>query len=106
MSRLKRFTHSLVSGYILLGANMLFTLASVPLALHYLSTPEFGLWALVSQLGGYISLIDLGMSSSVARILIDHKDDRQTGAYGSVIKTGALVGVVQGVLILVAGIGL
>jgi O-antigen/teichoic acid export membrane protein len=106
MSRLKRFVHSLVSGYVLLGANILYTLASVPLALHYLSTPEFGLWALVSQLGCYISLIDLGMNTSVARILIDHKDDRQTGAYGSVIKTGALVGVVQGALILVAGIAL
>ena len=38
MSRFKRFAHSLASGYVLLAANMLFTLASVPLALKYLGT--------------------------------------------------------------------
>jgi O-antigen/teichoic acid export membrane protein len=106
MSRLKKFTHSLLSGYVALGANIFYTLASVPLALHYLGKAEFGLWALVSSISGYIALIDLGMAGSVSRILIDHKDDRQTGAYGGVIKTGALVGLVQGALIVLAGTAL
>ena len=106
MSRLKKFTRSLLSGYLMLGANIFYTLASVPLALHYLGKPEFGLWVLVSSLGGYIALIDLGMAGSVARILIDHKDDRKNGAYGGVIQTGALVGLVQGAIVVVAGIAL
>ena len=106
MSRLKKFTRSLLAGYLMLGANIFYTLASVPLALHYLTRPEFGLWALVSQLGGYIALIDLGMAGSVSRILIDHKDDRQSGAYGGVIQVGALVGVVQGAIVVVAGVAL
>lgn len=106
MSRLKKFTRSLLSGYVALGANIFYTLASVPLALHYLSKTEFGLWALVSQISGYIGLIDLSMSASVGRILIDHKDERQTGAYGSIIKTGALVGLVQGALIVLVGTAL
>jgi len=75
----------------------------VPLALHFLSRAEFGLWALISQISGYVALIDMGMSGSVARILIDHKDDRQTGAYGGIIKTGMLVGLVQGALVLLLG---
>jgi O-antigen/teichoic acid export membrane protein len=103
MSRVKRFTHSLGSGYVLLGGNVLFTLASVPLALHYLSKKEFGLWALVVQVLGYLQLIDLGMSSSIARILIDHKDAPGGGVYGAIIKTGALVLAVQGAIIAVAG---
>jgi O-antigen/teichoic acid export membrane protein len=103
MSRLKKFTRSLLAGYLMLGANIFYTLASVPLALHYLGKAEFGLWALVSQISGYIGLIDLGMSGSVSRILIDHKDDRQNGAYGGVIQTGALVGLVQGALVVLAG---
>ena len=53
MSRLKKFTRSLLSGYVALGANIFYTLASVPLALHYLGKAEFGLWALVSQISGY-----------------------------------------------------
>jgi O-antigen/teichoic acid export membrane protein len=103
MSRLKKFTHSLLSGYVALGANIFYTLAGVPLALHYLGKLEFGLWALVAQIGGYIMLIDLGMGNSVSRFLIDHKDDRSSGAYGSVIKTSVLVGLAQGGLIMLAG---
>lgn len=103
MSRFKRFAHSLISGYVLLGANMIYTLASVPLALHYLGKAEFGLWALATTLGGYIMLMDFGLGASVARILIDHKDDPRDGHYGGMIQTGLLVGMVQGALILLVG---
>lgn len=104
MSRFKKFTRSLFSGYLLLGANVVYTLASVPLALHYLSRAEFGLWALTLQVANYIALVDMGMSSSVARILIDHKDERANGHYGGVIKSGFLVGLVQGMIALVVGL--
>ena len=104
MSRLKRFAHSLASGYLLVAANILYTLAAVPLALHYLSKEEFGLWALVTQVCNFNQIvIDLGMSGAIARILIDHKDDRNSTAYGTVIQTGVLVLVIQGGLIAAVG---
>jgi O-antigen/teichoic acid export membrane protein len=103
MSRLKNFTHSLVSAYAQIAVNVLYTLASVPLALHYLSKAEFGLWALTLQVASFIALVDLGMGSSIARILIDHKDDRHNGRYGGAVKSGLLVGLAQGLIILVAG---
>ena len=104
MSRLKKFAHALVSGYALVGANIVYTLLSVPLALHYLSMKEFGLWASIMQMANFnMILIDLGMSGSLSRILIDHKDDRDSPAYGSVIQTGVLVLTVQAVLMAVAG---
>ncbi|MGH7940769.1 MAG: lipopolysaccharide biosynthesis protein [Limisphaerales bacterium] len=103
MSRLKNFSRSVATSYLFIGVNVLYTLASVPLALHYLSKAEFGLWAVTLQIAGYIALIDLGMGSSVARILIDHKDDRAGGRYGAVIKSGFLVGSVQAALVLVVG---
>lgn len=104
MSRLNRYTQSLISGYALLGINMLYTLGSVPLALHYLpNTEELGLWALTSKLGVFIAMVDFGLSASVARILIDHKDDRAGGGYGAMVKTGFLVGTVQGLLVLLVG---
>jgi len=106
MSRFRRVVHGVASGYGVLVATALFGLASVPMALHYLSKDQFGLWALMSGIGMYLSLIDLGMSGSVARLLVDHKDDRQTGAYGGLIKTGWLVLLVQGALVLVAGCAL
>src|SRR5581483_7298841 len=99
MSRFKRFAHSLISGYALIGTNVVFTIVSVRLALDYLSKREFGLWAVVSQMANFnMILIDLGMSGSLARILIDRKDDKNSSGYGSVIQTGVLVLAVQAVL--------
>lgn len=96
MSRIKNYVSSVVTGYLNLGANIFYSLASVPLALHYLTREEFGLWALVSQLAWYLMLIDTGMSNATGRHLIDHKDDRASGTYGSVLKTGLTVLGVQG----------
>lgn len=104
MSRLKRFAHSLISGYVLLGANMVYTLASVPLALSYLSRKEFALWALATQVTSYIALVDFGLSASASRVLIDYKDRRSTGEYGSMVQTGALVGLTQGTLVMAVGL--
>ena len=106
MSRLKRFTHSLASGYVLLGVNMLYTLCSLRLVKSYVNLAEFDLWALTATLVGYIALVDLGLSGSMARILIDYKDEEEGSNYGSVVLTSLLVGLVQGVLILGVSLGL
>src|SRR5579864_3319625 len=105
MSRIKRLAHSLASGYVLLGANVIYTLTSFRLAGKYLSPVEFGLWAVVTNLAQYIALIDLGMTST-SRILIDYKDNRDAGDYGSVIKTFLVVSLIQAVLIVLLSIGL
>ena len=102
MSRIKNYASSVITGYLNLGANILYSLASVPLALHYLTREEFGLWALVTQLAWYLMLIDTGMSNATGRHLIDHKDDRASGTYGSVLKTGLTVLGVQGAILWLA----
>lgn len=103
MSRFQRIIHSVASSYAVLAVTAFYSLASVPLALHYLTPELFGLWALMAGITSYLSLIDLGMSSSIARLLIDHKDDQANNAYGSLIKTGALVLTVQGAIIFFVG---
>jgi O-antigen/teichoic acid export membrane protein len=103
MSRLKRFAHSLLSGHVLLGVNVVFTLCSVRLALHYLDKAEFGLWAFTTTMAGYIALMDFGLSAATSRILIDYKDHPERGEYGGVILTDVLVGLVQAGLILIVG---
>src|ERR1041385_4320536 len=104
MSRFRKYAHALATGYALLAANILFTLAQWPLAIRYLSKEEFGLWTAVASLSMNLQLlVDLGMSGSGSRILIDHKDDRDSGAYGTILKTGALAMLAQGALIALAG---
>ena len=104
MSRSKSFVTGLLSSYAAIGVNILYTLASVPLALHYLNKQEFGLWALVTQLSGYLMLLEFGMTGSVARSLSDHKDRMEDGIYGSILRTGARVFVIQGLLVFLLGL--
>lgn len=104
MSRFRRAIHGVVSSYVLLAATAFYSLASVPVALHYLDLERFGLWVVIGALMGYLGLIDAGMTSAVARLLIDHKDDRNGGNYGSLIKTGWLVSTLQGIIIFVIGL--
>ena len=95
-----------MSGYGSIAANIVFTMASIPLALHYLDKENFGLWALAAQINGYLILIDLGMNGAVSRFIADHKDDVNGGEYGSHLLTGAVVFAIQGLLIAGLGIGL
>ncbi len=105
MTRSKRFIAGLLSGYGSIAANIVFTMASIPLALHYLDKEHFGLWALAAQINGYLILIDLGMNGAVSRFIADHKDDVDGGDYGSHLLTGGLVFFIQGLLIAGLGIG-
>ena len=101
MSRLKNFSRNLATSYLQLGVNVIYSLVSIPLILHWLPQAEFGMWAVLVQLMSYISLVDLGINQAVARFLVDHKDRRGDGEYGALVRTSALVSVVQGLIVLV-----
>jgi O-antigen/teichoic acid export membrane protein len=92
------------SSYVSLASNLIYSVASVPLALHFITKQEFGLWALMFQITSYLVVIDFGMSPAVSRLLIEEKDRPDSGAYGSLIQTAVLVNLVQGLLILAAGL--
>ncbi len=96
----------MLSGYGSIATNVVCTMFSVPLALHYLDKGHFGLWALATQISGYLALIDLGMSGAICRFLADHKDDVQGEDYGKHLTTGGLVFLVQGLFVAVGGMAI
>lgn len=100
MSRLKNFSRNLAASYLQLAVNVVYSLVSVPLILHWLPKAEFGLWALLVQMMSYITLVDLGINAAIGRFLVDHKDRRGDGEYGALIKTSALVSAIQGLVVL------
>src|SRR5262249_52924430 len=46
------------------------------------------------------------MSGSLSRLLIDHKDEKESGVYGGLIKTGWLVVTLQSAIVLLIGFAL
>lgn len=103
MSRIARYIRSVTTGYGLLVVNTAYSLATVPLALHYLGAKTFGLWALTTQIGMFMQLADVGMTGALARILIDYKDDRFSDAYRQTFYTMwlvmAIIGISAGLLL-------
>jgi O-antigen/teichoic acid export membrane protein len=99
MSRFSRFVSGVSASYIGVGASIAYSLAIVPIGLAYLGVDQFGLWMLLTQIAGYLTLIEMGVFSSAARILIDHKDHKAGAAYAGVVATGTLLLVAQGILI-------
>ena len=78
-SRMGRVARMLGSGYLSLAAASVYVLVSVPLALRFLSLSEFGLWAIMVQVSGYLALVDMGMTNSTARFPLI---TRITGRWG------------------------
>lgn len=98
MSRLSRFTSGVSASYVGVAANIVYSLAIVPIGLRYLGPDPFGLWMLLTQITGYLTLIELGVFGSATRILIDHKDRKDGADYAEVATTATAVLVVQGIL--------
>jgi O-antigen/teichoic acid export membrane protein len=103
MSRKRRFIFALGSGYVALVANIFYVAATIPLALHYLTREEFGLWSVVAPIRDCLGLLDLGVSASVARLLVDTKDDINGGVYGSLLKTASLIFAILAIIIACSG---
>lgn len=68
---LRRTLWTGVSSYGQLASVTITTLLSVPLALRFLNAQEFGLWSFASQAVGYLMLIDLGVSGSISRMMVE-----------------------------------
>jgi O-antigen/teichoic acid export membrane protein len=104
LSRKSSFLRGVSASWVATFITVAYSVASVPVALRYLSVEEFGLWMLVIQVAGYLSLLEFGMTAAAARILIDHKDDKSEGSYGATILTSALFFLCLSVLIVAAGL--
>jgi len=91
MNRTQRFSRSIFSGYASTFVVAACSFASIYLSLRFLSIPQFGLWALVFQINGYLLLADFGISNAVGRFLMDWKDQRPSKQYGETFLAGLLI---------------
>jgi O-antigen/teichoic acid export membrane protein len=74
-------------------------LVQVPVALAHLSNAEFSLFAIFSQLLGYLFVVDFGASAAFTRLIIDAQSrDRDT--YAQVWTSGLLLLVAQAAVML------
>jgi O-antigen/teichoic acid export membrane protein len=106
MDRKKLFSQSVVAGQVFLVSNVIYSLASIPLALSYLTVAEFGLWAVVMQVANFLLLLDAGFSSGAGRLLIDVKDNRPSKVYGRLVVSTFVILLCSGIVALLLGLAI
>lgn len=112
MERLKAFARRIwssqtgmtaLASYGAMVSTMIIGIFSVPVALHFLSKEEFGLWNIVGQSLGYLLLLDFGVASSTGRMLVGPLragDQKELNGWWTVLVS---VLSLQGLLVLGAG---
>ena len=103
MSRMRNFFLNISAGYFQIVCNVAYSLLSIPVILHYLPTEYLGLWAAICQITTYLTLVDLGMTSAFARLLIDQKNQNSRQRYLSLVNTSIWVSVAQALAIAAIG---
>jgi len=59
------------SSYFALVSTTFTGLLSIPLAVHFLTAEELGLWAVITVFSGYLSQLELGIGASTGRMMAD-----------------------------------
>jgi O-antigen/teichoic acid export membrane protein len=104
MSHKKLLTRGVFFSYVALVAQISYSFLSVPLALSHLSTAQFGLWGLVSTIGSFLMLAELGMTESFMRYLFECKDGKDPERYGRLFTASCLAFGLVALVVLALGV--
>ncbi|MEI6819387.1 MAG: oligosaccharide flippase family protein [Verrucomicrobiota bacterium] len=104
MNRKSLLARGVLLGYGALAVQIFYSIASIPLALSYLSHAEFGMWGLVTTLVNYLGLIEVGMTNGFQRHLFDCKEDKNDGRYGRLFTASLVALGLAAAIVLVIGL--
>ncbi len=83
----RQLLRNFVTSYLGLAVSMVLSLFLTPVVLRQLGTTNYGLWAVILSIGGYISIVDSGVSTAtvqqVAHCLAIGDDDRLAEVLGT-----------------------
>lgn len=104
MSHKKNLSRGIFFSYAALLAQIGYSFFSIPLALSHLTTEQFGLWGLVTTIGGFLLLAELGLTESFMRYLFECKDGRDPERYGRLFTASCIALGLVALVVLLGGI--
>lgn len=75
----------------------------VPIVLRYVGRADYGLWATIGQVLGYLALLDLGVGSAVVRRAAQLRENNDRDAVNRMVSTAVAMYCVFGVIFLAVG---
>ena len=94
----------LSTSYLNVVAAAIYSIALVPIVLHFTSISQLGLWTLVTQFTAYLSLVDAGVCSACVRRFVGPIARKEMPTLAGIFKTAFLVSLSQGALCCLFGL--
>jgi len=103
-NRTGRFVRMLTTSNFNVAASAVYSIGLVPIVLHFSNVSELGLWTLIVQFSGYLSVIDAGVTSACIRRFVGPIARNEMTDLSAVFKTAFLVSLSQGALCCLVGL--
>jgi O-antigen/teichoic acid export membrane protein len=104
MSHKRLLVRGVVFSYGALAAQVIYSFASIPLALSHLSAAEFGMFGVITTVASYLMMAELGMTESFIRHLFECKEAEDHARYGRIFTANALSLGAAAFVVLAAGV--
>ncbi|HEV7842470.1 MAG TPA: oligosaccharide flippase family protein [Pyrinomonadaceae bacterium] len=106
MTRTRRAIMGVITNYASAAVMAVAGFVLVPIVLHYLGREDYGLWATIGQMLGYLALLDLGMANAVVRRTARMREHGDLEAINRMVSTALALYCLLGFVFLVVGLGL
>lgn len=84
---LQRIARNVATRYLLVAAEMLVGLITLPFNLHYLGTEAYGLWMLTAGITIHFSILDLGYGGAMVKFVAQYRASRDARALNEIAST-------------------
>jgi O-antigen/teichoic acid export membrane protein len=78
---------NITSNYVGIAIQIVIAFLLSPFLVHTLGDEGYGIWTIVAALTGYMSLLDLGLSSAITRFIAEHNRRGEADAMSSMLST-------------------
>jgi O-antigen/teichoic acid export membrane protein len=106
MTRTRRAILGVITNYASAAVMAVAGFVLVPIVLHYLDREDYGLWATIGQMLGYLALLDLGMANAVVRRTASMREHGGIDAINRMVSTALALYCLLGLVFLVVGLAL
>ncbi len=91
--------------YASLLVNGIISFVYVPLLLSHLTQAEYGVYELIGSIISYLSVMDVGLSTTLTRFYVKAKSDSENGSVENLLAMAAIIYVLITVLAILVGMG-
>lgn len=106
MTRTRRAIMGVITNYASAAVMAVAGFVLVPIVLHYLGREDYGLWATIGQVLGYLALLDLGMANAVVRRTARMREHGDHEAINRMVSTALALYCLLGLVFLIVGLAL